>query len=134
MEMQMNSLPGAITTATRTSIALGLLVLAGGALAANTGSTDIYRNQFQESFGVAIRSNDSTHFADYRNGSTDIYRNRFQESFGSSEPGGQAQTACGTGSTDIWGNGFRKSFGDTSSASSGLIGLCEPVNGASHLR
>jgi hypothetical protein len=96
------------------TIAALLIVLAGQAAAAGTGSTDIYRNQFRESFGASVLSKNSLGFADYLNESTDIWGNEFLESFGASEHRPSSQTAYTTGSTDLWGNGFHASFGDVS--------------------
>jgi hypothetical protein len=56
------------------TIAAALIALAGQVAAASTGSTDIYRNQFRESFGA------------YSTGSTDLWGNAFRASFGDAPP------------------------------------------------
>jgi hypothetical protein len=94
------------------TIAVVLATLAGEAAAASTGSTDIYRNQFRQSFGAPLLSKDLPGFATYLDASTDIWGNEFEESFGASEHRPRSQTAYSNGSTDVWGNGFRASFGD----------------------
>jgi hypothetical protein len=98
----------ALTTLT---IAAALTAIAGEAAAASTGSTDIYRNQFRQSFGAPVLSKDLPGFATYLDASTDIWGNEFEESFGASEDRPRSQTASSAGSTDVWGNGFRASFG-----------------------
>jgi hypothetical protein len=124
----MKSTLAAITTAARSAIALGLLTVAGVAGATNNGSTDIWSNQFRESFGAPALSEEPTRTAASRNGSTDIWGNQFRQSFGASQAGAPAQSACGTGSTDIWGNGFRPSIGGAPlSAPAQLVAMCGPL-------
>jgi hypothetical protein len=127
----MNLVPATITVATRAAVALSLLFLGGtGAVAAN-GSTDIYANEFAQSFGAQVDSKQPLDFPVYSNGSTDAWGNRFQESFGPSEPGAETPAVCSTGSTDTWAaGGFRKSFGAAASPESNeLIGLCDTPTG-----
>jgi hypothetical protein len=108
------------------TIAAALIALASQVAAASTGSTDIYRNQFRESFGAPVLSNDSLGSAACMNESTDIWGNRFGESFGVSQHRPKSQTAYSTGSTDVWGNAFRASFGDAPpSVSTELGGIRE---------
>jgi len=97
---------------TALTIATALTAIADEAAAASTGSTDIYSNQFRQSFGGPVLSKDLPGFSAYLDASTDIWANEFEESFGASEGRPSSQTAYGTGSTDVWGNGFRASFGD----------------------
>jgi len=125
----MKSTLAAITTAARSAIALGLLTVAGVAAATNNGPTDIWSNQFRESFGAPTLSEAPARTAAYRNGSTDIWGNQFRQSFGPSQAGAPAQSACGTGSTDIWGNGFSRSFGGTRPvASTGQVEICQAAS------
>jgi hypothetical protein len=97
---------------TALTIATALTAIAGEAAAASTGSTDIYLNQFKQSFGAPVPSRNLPGFATYLQASTDIWANEFEESFGASEDRPRSQTAYSTGSTDVWGNGFRASFRD----------------------
>lgn len=122
----MNTTLKATIAAARIGIALGLVALTGVAAATNTGTTDIWRNQFRESFGAPASSAGLAPSAAYSNGSTDIWRNEFRQSFGASDASVSARSACGTGSTDIWANDFSKSFGSTRAvASIGPIQMCE---------
>jgi len=125
----MKSTLEAISTTARTAIALGLLALTGVAAATNNGPTDIWSNQFRESFGAPTLSERPARTAAFRNGSTDIWGNQFRQSFGASQASASAQLACGTGSTDIWGNGFSRSFGETRPvASTGQIEICQAAS------
>jgi len=111
---------------TALTIAAALTAIAGEATAASTGSTDIYLNQFRQSFGAPVLSRDLPGFATYLQVSTDIWANEFEESFGASEDRTRSQTAYSTGSTDVWGNGFRASFGSVPlSVSTGLTSMRE---------
>jgi hypothetical protein len=122
----MNVLPRLSATAARAAIALSFAALAGHAAAG--GSTDIWRNEFPQSFGALAAPSNAASLAAGWNGSTDLWANRFGESFGVSQPGATVQVACGTGSTDIWGNGFRQSFGGAPlSAPAQLVAMCGPL-------
>src|SRR5580692_6667811 len=94
------------------AIAAALIALAGQAAPASTGSTDIYRNQFRESFGAPVLSKDSLVSAACLNEFTDIWGDGFEDSFGAIAQRPRSQTAYGTGSTDVWSNAFRASFAD----------------------
>jgi hypothetical protein len=101
-----NSLPMATLTA---AVLLALATSARPA-AAETASTDIYRNEFQQSFGAPVRSPASLQSVTQVSGSTDIWATDFRTAFGRSTGGSVSQASTINGSTDTWGNGFRASF------------------------
>jgi len=123
-----------IASTARAASLLGLLALVShGAVAASLGSTDIYRNEFRASFGVASTSPSPPRATGDRLGSTDLWGNGFRASFGPSDSAARSINACGSGSTDVWGNGFRASFSPAVPwIASGLAQACQ--GGASALR
>jgi hypothetical protein len=108
----MNSNHGALNSTLRVLVSLGLLVgAADAALAATSGSTDIYRNEFSSSFGSGTLDLGTGAQSAETTGSTDIYANQFERSFGQADTvRQQASNMRWNGSTDPWGNGFRESF------------------------
>jgi len=99
------------------AVVLGLATAARPAVA-DTGSTDIYRNQFQQSFGPAAAPVSAAPSIQ-TTGSTDLWGNGFGKSFPGTG-GSVAQSVYANGSTDLWGNGFRSSFGPATQQTSGL--------------
>jgi hypothetical protein len=133
----MNSNHSALGATLRILVSLGLLVgAADAALAATSGSTDIYRNEFSSSFGSGTPNLGTSSQSTQTSGSTDIYVNRFERSFGQVETvRHQASNMRWNGSTDLWGNGFHEVFespgssvGSTSSAKSAVEGRPELKN------
>jgi hypothetical protein len=108
----MNSIRTALTPALRTLVTLGLLVgAADAALAADSGSTDIFRNEFASSFGNAMPDLDASAQSRDTIGSTNIYVNQFERAFGEAATvDHQASNTRWNGSTDLWGDGFHESF------------------------
>jgi hypothetical protein len=108
----MNSIHSALTSTLRILVSFGLLVGgADAALAATSGSTDIYRNAFSSSFDSGIPDHGTGAQSAETTESTDIYANQFERSFGPAETvRHQASNMRWNGSTDLWGNGFRESF------------------------
>jgi len=100
----------ALATTVQATLAVTTTLLAGAASAAGSGSTDLWANQFADSFGSAGRSEQSVRLATDQIGSTDLWNNAFRASFGASEQGALAKTVSLTGSTDLWSNGFGDSF------------------------
>jgi hypothetical protein len=108
------------TKAVALSVAFaGLLTgMAGNAAAADTGSTDIYRNEFRTAFGPATQAASPSTQSKVWIGSTDIYANQFPRSFGepAQDPVAGSHARASVGSTDTWGsNGFQRSFESTAS-------------------
>jgi hypothetical protein len=95
---------------------LTTVVLAGTASAAGSGSTDLWANQFADSFGGGGESGQSVRPVSDQIGSTDLWADGFRASFGPSERGVVAKTVSLSGSTDLWGNNFRDSFALRSSS------------------
>jgi hypothetical protein len=108
----MTSNHSALNSTLRILVSLGLLVgVTDAALAATSGSTDIYRNAFSLSFGSGTPDHGTGAQSAETTGSTDIYANQFERSFGPAETvRHQASSTPWNGSTDLWGNGFRQSF------------------------
>ena len=108
----MNSIRTVLTPALRTLVTLGLLIgAADAALAADSGSTDIYRNEFAASFGNGTPDLDPSAQSEATIGSTNIYINQFERAFGEAATvDHQASNTRWNGSTDLWGDGFRESF------------------------
>jgi hypothetical protein len=118
MELNMKSITHAVKSATLSAATAALLAGATApAKASNTGSTDIYRDEFQTSFDFASQNNAPHASEKAWIGSTDIYAAQFQRLFGNSQLGPREVSYArgNTGSTDIWGrNGFQRSFGTAS--------------------
>jgi hypothetical protein len=118
----MKSFSRAITTHTLATAAL--LVLAATASAANLGSTDLWADQFRDSFGAPSASNQTVDAVAEQTGSTDIWSNPFRASFGAAgQQGARSHAVSLTGSTDLWANGFRQSFATPASIASEAVGL-----------
>jgi hypothetical protein len=124
----MNSNHGAPSATLRILVSFGLLVgAADAALAATSGSTDIYRNEFSSSFGSGTPKLGTSSQSPQTTGSTDIYANRFERSFGHSRTvRHQARNMRWNGSTDLWGNGFREVFESPGSSLGSTEGRSEP--------
>jgi hypothetical protein len=118
MELKMKSISHAVKSAALAAATAALLAgAAAPAAASDTGSTDIYRDEFQTSFDFAAHSNAAQAREEAWIGSTDIYTTQFQRLFGDSHPSPREVSYArgNTGSTDIWGsNGFQRSFGTAS--------------------
>jgi hypothetical protein len=118
MELNMKSITHAVKSAALSAATAALLAGATATAAASeTGSTDIYRDEFQTSFDLAGQSNTARAGEEAWIGSTDIYTTQFQRLFGDSQPSPREVSYArgNAGSTDIWGsNGFQRSFGTAS--------------------
>jgi hypothetical protein len=98
--------------ATLTAAVLLALAFSARPAAAETASTDIYRNEFQQSFGAPVRSPASLKSVTQVSGSTDLWATDFRTAFGRSAGGSVSRASTINGSTDTWGNGFHASFED----------------------